>query len=31
MVTGMDESLNPSLDAEYPERVDVEMVESWGS
>ena len=34
MVAGMDEVLNPSLDANHPERVpvkvDVEIAESWG-
>ena len=34
MVEGMDEILNPGLDADYPDRVpvevDVEIVRSWG-
>ncbi len=34
MVEGMDEVLNPSVDADHPDRVpvevEVEVVESWG-
>jgi DNA polymerase I-like protein with 3'-5' exonuclease and polymerase domains len=34
MINGMDEVVNPSLDAEHPERVpvavDVKPLESWG-
>jgi len=34
MIGGMDEVLNPSVEADYPDRVpveaDVKVVESWG-